>query len=144
MFELATATTIWDRNDCFDENYELDLAVFGNMVRINNDVSHNHSSLLFTINTPQAPMHGTIDILQPALPGQPLTYLQLPVTLEICGYEDLTANPLSNNNLFRAVEIQTSLPYDPNSQDYVVALRSLYDSTSLDDFCNITYYMTTD
>jgi hypothetical protein len=101
-------------------------------------------NLNFKIDVPQAPISAAVGIL---MPGS--QYLQLPFYFEVCGYEVISPNPAAVFDLDRATHLTGTplaavLASNMTEGDYSVNLRSLFSSTSSDDYCAITTYTLTD
>jgi hypothetical protein len=159
LFKLATPSDIWDRADCFNEDYTISLNYKGQTENIaaalatSERVARAGDTLSFGIGAAQAPLEGVIGILQPELvDGTTRQYLNLPATLEVCGYEVLsvkTAHPnyvagasasdskfkFLRSVVYPGVSLASSttvaiLQHLDGSVDHTYTLRDLFTSTS--------------
>jgi hypothetical protein len=166
LFELATPSDIWDRADCFNEDYTIAqaLADSGRVTRAGDTLS-------FGIGEAQAPLDGVIGILQPELAADGTTrqYLNLPATLEVCGYEVLSvetvptspfdyvagtppkfklsrskaypwidSNGVSDQNPLASSTTEAILLHLESSADFTYTLRDLFTSTSSQRDASVT------
>lgn len=68
LFDLLTPSSIWDRHDCFLEDYDISTAVFGNTLTRSQASNGTHMNIVpntvsFKIGEAQSQLEGNIGIL---------------------------------------------------------------------------------